>query len=161
MKYMSLPWPLVVAAHYRKWLARTLHSNWRSGSRQTILAPSIQLCSSDPISSLQTQQKKISDSNCTFYNNQQRLNVRHLNPLQYIYYRLSFPKASCTSYLIDHLHLTASVLQILIENDRLITSLYIEKYCEFYKKYTNSCWLSILVFFSVHEIYLNVYSYCS
>jgi len=71
MKYMSFPWPPVLAAHYRKWLARTLHNNWRSDSRQTILAPSIQLCSSDPTSSLQTLQKTIYNSNCTFYDNQQ------------------------------------------------------------------------------------------
>jgi len=44
-----------------------------------------------------------------------------------------------------------------IENDRLIKSQYVEKYCKFYKKYTNICWLSILLFF-VSDIYSHSYS---
>jgi len=67
MKYVSFPCPPMVVAPYRKWFAWTQHSNWRSGSRQTILVPSIQLC---PCDSFQTVQETISDPNRIFYDNE-------------------------------------------------------------------------------------------
>jgi len=43
MKYVSIPWPPIVAAHYRTRLAAVMHSKGLSGSRQTVSIPNIQL----------------------------------------------------------------------------------------------------------------------
>jgi len=111
MKYVSFPWPPVVAAHYRKWFARTLHGNWRSGSRQTILLPSIQLCPSDPTIPFKIFRRRFPI--WMAFGMTIMLKGRRLNLLQYIYLRLFFPMASSVWQLIVPLHLTKSLLQIM------------------------------------------------
>ena len=117
MKYVIFPWPPVVAAHYRKWLARPLHSNWRSGSRQTILPPNIQLCSSDPTIPFKLYRRLFLIKMA--FGMIIRLKVRGLNLLQYIYHCLFFLTASSVWHLIVPPHLTKSLLQILMTLDNV------------------------------------------
>jgi len=117
MKYVSLPSPPVVAAHYRKRLARTMHSNLRSGSRQTILAPSIQLCPSDLTVPFKLCRRRFPIKMA--FGMTIRPKGRRLNLLQYIYRHMSFPTANSVRRLIVPLHLTKSLLQILNTIDKV------------------------------------------
>jgi hypothetical protein len=161
MKYVSFPWPPLVAALQSKWLAQTLHSNWHRGSRPTILAPSIQLCLSDPTNFLQTAQKTISDQDGVWYDNKPK--AQTLKPVAICVTPTGFPHGqlyvvfNCSSSFNKVAVANTEEYRQLKENDTLVASLYIEKCCKFYNKYINMRWLIILLFFE-RENYSNVYS---
>jgi len=71
------------------------------------------------------------------------LKVTRLNLLQYTYHRLFFPRpAVCdnSSFSFDSVGVAnIEEYRQRIENDRLITSPYVQKCCKFYKKETNTC----------------------
>jgi len=93
MKYVSFPWPAVVATHDRKRLAQTLHSIRSYWLRNNYPYAQHSVISIVSYHSLQTMQK-IPHQNCIWYKSQYGSRARQLNMLEYIHHRLFLPMVS-------------------------------------------------------------------